>query len=211
VPSEVYLSLVDGAHGQFRPGLSQLSVSALCTNRALPLMLSLRGEHVEFEDQSGAPVETVRCVAGPSAPRASAAFGEVAWGLVSHLSLDFLTLLRRDGAGAAALRELLGLYSSLSSREHQAQIAGIVALESEGVVRPLPFSGPVTFGRGIEVTLTCDERAFVGTGAYLLGSVLDRFFARYASINSFTETVLRTQQRGEVMRWPIAPGLRPTL
>jgi type VI secretion system protein ImpG len=44
-----------------------------------------------------------------------------------------------------------------------------------------------------------------------LGAVLERFFAKYASINSFAETVLRTDQRGEVMRWAISPGRRSTL
>jgi type VI secretion system protein ImpG len=75
----------------------------------------------------------------------------------------------------------------------------------------LPFPGPITFGRGIEVTVTCDDSAFTGASSFLLGAVLNRFFAKYASINSFTETVLRSQQRGEVMRWPIAAGRRSTL
>jgi type VI secretion system protein ImpG len=166
---------------------------------------------LEFEDHSGAPVTTVRCVAGPTPPRTSAAFGDLSWGLISHLSLDFMTLLRREGEGAGTLRHLLGLYSAVSTRDHHAQIDGIVALSTQGVVRPLPCSGQVSFGRGIEVTVTCDDRAFTGTSAFLLGAVLNRFFAKYASINSFTETVLRSQQRGEVMRWPIAAGRRSTL
>jgi type VI secretion system protein ImpG len=41
--------------------------------------------------------------------------------------------------------------------------------------------------------------------------VLDRFFAKYVSINSFTETVLRSLQRGEVARWPAKVGRRPVL
>ena len=71
--------------------------------------------------------------------------------------------------------------------------------------------GPTSFGRGLEVTVTCDDAAFEGTGAFLLGAVLERFFAKYVSINSFTETVLRTVQRGEVMRWRPTAGLRPIL
>jgi type VI secretion system protein ImpG len=59
----------------------------------------------------------------------------------------------------------------------------------------------MAYGRGIEITLTCDETGFLGAGVFLLGAVLERFFARYVSINAFTETVLRTVQRGEVMRW----------
>ena len=46
-----------------------------------------------------------------------------------------------------------------------------------------------------------DEVAFEGTGVFVLGSVLEQFFARYVSINSFTEMVLETPERGEVMRW----------
>jgi type VI secretion system protein ImpG len=64
----------------------------------------------------------------------------------------------------------------------------------------------MTFGRGLEVEITCDETAFEGAGVYLLGAVLERFFAKYVSINSFTETVLKTVQRGEVMRWPARVG-----
>ena len=211
IPSDIYLSLVDGDHGQFRPGMRQLGVNTLCTNRALPLLLRPRGGHLEFDDNSGAPVEAVRCVAGPTPPRASPAFGDVSWGLLSHLSMDFATLLRKPGEGAGALRHLLSLYSSLAARDHYAQIDGIVDLTTRAVVRPLPHPGPMTFGRGLEVTVTCDESAFVGSSSFLLGSVLNRFFAKYASINSFTETVLRSQQRGEVMRWPTAAGHRSTL
>ena len=59
--------------------------------------------------------------------------------------------------------------------------------------------------------MTCDEIAFEGAGLFLFGAVLERFFAKYASINSFTETVLRSVQRGEIMRWPTRAGLRPVL
>jgi type VI secretion system protein ImpG len=125
--------------------------------------------------------------------------------------LDFTTLLRKPGEGAGALRQLLRLYSSLSTHTHAAQIDGIVDFATKAVVRPLPFPGPMTFGRGLEVTVTCDDAAFTGASSFLLGTVLERFFTKYASINSFTETVLRSQQRGEVMRWPTAVGCRSTL
>jgi type VI secretion system protein ImpG len=71
--------------------------------------------------------------------------------------------------------------------------------------------GPVTFGRGMEVRVSCDERSFEGSGAFLLGSVLEEFFARHVSLNSFTETVLDVLGRGEVMRWPTRFGQRPVL
>ena len=56
-----------------------------------------------------------------------------------------------------------------------------------------------------------DERAFEGNGIMVLGAVLDRFFAEYTSVNSFTETVIESQQRGLVKRWPPRVGNRVTL
>jgi type VI secretion system protein ImpG len=41
--------------------------------------------------------------------------------------------------------------------------------------------------------------------------VLDEFFAKYVSLNSFTETVVSTLDRGEVIRWPVRIGRRPLL
>jgi type VI secretion system protein ImpG len=46
---------------------------------------------------------------------------------------------------------------------------------------------------------------------FLLGAVLDEFFTKQVSVNSFTETVVSSEERGEVMRWPARVGLRQTL
>jgi type VI secretion system protein ImpG len=62
--------------------------------------------------------------------------------------------------------------------------------------------------RGIEINVTLDDKAFEGSGAFLLGAVLDRFFAEYVGLNNFTQTVVRTVERGEIMRWPTRIGLR---
>ncbi len=84
-------------------------------------------------------------------------------------------------------------------------------MSSTPVTRRLPAPGPITFGRGLEVTVTFDEAAFEGTGVFLLGCVLEEFFARYTSINSFTETIIKTTKRGEIMRWPPRTGRQLTL
>jgi type VI secretion system protein ImpG len=206
VGSEVFLSLVDGDEGPYRSSLRQLAIQTLCSNRDLPLHMSLGQGRTDFTLESGAPVETVRCIAGPTPPHPSHAHGDTSWRLVSHLSLNYLSLVG-DGAGAAALRELLSLYADLSDPTTRKQIDGVRSTGSTAITRALPFPGPTTFGRGLEITVTCDEAAFEGAGVFLLGAVLERFFAKYVSINSFTETVLRTVQRGDVMRWPARVGL----
>ena len=82
---------------------------------------------------------------------------------------------------------------------------------SRPAVRRIKTPGPITFGRGLEISLSFDESAFEGSGVILLGSVLEQFFARYVSINTFTETVIESTDRGEIMRWPARIGTRQTI
>ncbi len=212
VGSETFIALVDADEGPYRSDLKQLGLETLCTNRDLPLHLPLGQGRTDFTLESGAPVESVRCVAGPTPPRASHAHGDTTWRLISHLSLTSHSLTDApDGEGASALRELLALYSDLGDVTMRSQVEAVVSASSRPVVRHLPFGGVLTFGRGTEVTLTCDETGFPGRAAFLFGAVVERFFARYASINSFTETVLRSIQRGEIMRWSPRIGRTPAL
>jgi type VI secretion system protein ImpG len=211
VGSEVFMALVDPQEGPYRSSLRQLAIETLCTNRDLPLHLSVGQSNTDFTLESGAPVESTRCLAGPTPPRASYADADASWRLISHLSLNYLSITDGNagsGEKAAALRELLSLYSDVNDSNTRKQIEGVREAASAGITRALPVPGPTTFGRGLEVSLTCDEAAFEGSGVFLLGAVLERFFAKYVSINSFTETVLRTVQRGEIMRWPARIGLR---
>jgi len=211
IGSEVFISLVDGSEAPYRSSLRQIEVRALCTNRDLPIQLqgAVGRGNTDFTLETGGPVEAVRCIVGPTRPLPSRAEGDMAWRLVSNLSLNYLSIV--DGGeerGAAALRELLALYGDAQDPAQQKQIEGLRNVSSRTITRRIPTPGPVTFGRGLEITLTCDEAAYEGTGTFLLGAVLEEFFARYASINSFTETVVRVEGRGEVMRWPARLGRR---
>lgn len=207
--SEVFLSLVDGNEGPYHTDLKQLAIDTLCTNRDLPLLMSLGTGKTDFTLETGAPVESVRCVAGPSEPHASPAWGESSWRLVSHLSLNHLSVANaQDGLGPAPLRQLLQLYGDLGSAALRREIDGVRSVTTASVTRRLPFDGPASFARGLEVTLDCDEAYFEGGSSFLLGAVLERFFARLVGLNSFTETVLKTPQRGEIMRWPTRLGQR---
>ena len=209
IGSEVFLSLVDGEEGPFRSDLKQLSVETLCTNRDLPLLMPIGTGRTDFHLQSGAPVESVRCLAGPTPPRPSHPQGELSWRLVSHLSLNYLSIT--DGGrteGAAALRELLEIYADLVDPALRKQIEGVISVTSRPAIHRLPLPGPVAFARGLEIAVTCDESAFEGTGVMRFASVLECFFSRYVSINTATATSLRTVQRGEIRRWPARIGKR---
>jgi type VI secretion system protein ImpG len=212
IGSEVYIALVDANDAPYSSDLKQLDVNTLCTNRDLPLHMPIGVGSSDFTLQSGAPVESVRCLAGPTSPRPSPAQREVAWRLISHLSLNYLSLVDNgEKEGAAALRQLLGLYGDGSAPHIRRQIEGVLSIASQAVVSRIPTDGPITFGRGLEITVNCDESAFEGSGVFLLGAVLEHFFARYVSLNSFTKTVIQTTNRGEIMQWPARIGKRQRL
>lgn len=213
--SEVYISLVDGNAAPYNASLAQLNVTALCSNRHLPIQLITRQGKTDFRLDLFAPVSAIRCVAGPTDPRSAHPDGEVAWRVISHMSLNYLSLLNTGGAdadaGPAGLREILKLYCDITDARSQKQVDGILAAFCQPIIRRVEVPGPLTFGRGLEVIVEFDEHAFEGTGIFILGSVLEQFFARYVSLNSFTETVIRSQQRGDIIRWPAHPGKKPII
>lgn len=210
--SEVFLSLVDAKATPWSSDLKQLGVEVMCTNRALPLEIAAYKGRVKFTMEDAAPVNDVVGLAGPTKPIKAWDEGEHAWRLVNHLSLNYLSLLDKDAReGAAALRELMSLYSHSSSLSVQKQIDGVLSVCSKPVVQRIPGAGPIAFGRGTEIELNCQESAFDGIGVFVLGSVLEQFFAKYVSVNSFTQLVLSSTERGELMRWPVRTGTAPTL
>jgi type VI secretion system protein ImpG len=210
--SEVYLSLVDSTGAPYSDDLKQLGVEALCTNRDLPIHMPIGVGAYDFTMDETAPYTSIRCLGAPTAPKPSYAEGETAWRIINHLSLNYLSLTNtNEREGASALRDILRLYGSTADLQTRKQIDGVRAISCRPTTRRIITSGSIAFARGLEVTVTLDEASFEGSGVFLLGAVLEQFFARYVSINSFTETVVKTLERGEIMRWTMREGLRPIL
>jgi len=210
--TEVYLSVVDASSAPYRADLRQLAIETTCTNRDLPLHMPVGAGETDFTMEVGAPVASIRCIAGPTPPRPSFAEGETAWRVISHFSLNYHSLTDTDDrAGASALRDLLRLYCASNEAHLRKQIEGVKSVRSRPVTRRVVTPGPIVFARGLEVELTLEEAGFEGTGVFLLGAVMDHFFARYVSINSFTETVVRSSERGVIKRWPARIGQTSTL
>jgi type VI secretion system protein ImpG len=205
--SELFLSLVDAREAPYSTGLRQLGIDTLCTNRDLVLSMPVGSGKTDFSVESGAPIHAARCVAGPTVPAPSHAEGETAWRLISHLSLNYLSLLDQNPAeGASALREMLRLYCGREDSSAHKQIEGLRSVSAETIVRRLPLAGPITYGRGLQISVLFDESAFEGSGVFVLGAVLEQFFAKYVSINSFTETLIKSDTRGLIMQWPTRVG-----
>jgi type VI secretion system protein ImpG len=222
--TDVFISIVDGDMTPSPTELKQLGIRAWCTNRHLPIQMAKGIGRTDFTTDLSGPINAIRVLQGPTLPRGSlvlagqdperpqVASGRFSWRLISHLSLNYLSLLDSSPEmGAQALRDVLKLYADPNDRQTLKQIDGIRNVRYQPIVRRVDMPGPITFARGLEITLVFDEAAFEGQGVFVLGAVLEQFFAKYVSLNSFTETVVTTQQRKEIMRWPTQIGRRQIL
>ena len=212
IGTECFVSVVDTQNRQWTGDFRQLDVETLCTNRDLPIQISMGKGRTDFVLVGDAPLEAIRCIAGPTYPRTSPAFGDTAWRLISHLTLNYLSLADTNPqSGAELLREMLSLYSDVNDAPMNRQIDGVRNIAHRPVVRRIPIKGPISYGRGLQIDVTMDDNAFEGTGILVLASVLERFFPRYVSMNSFTQLRLYSQKRGEVKQWPVRLGNRQIL
>jgi len=219
VGTDVFISLSPGSpRGTDTPALAELSVRALCSNRHLTEHLPVGQGGADFVLPDDTSL-VVTCVAGPSAPRESIVnqigssesnpTGTAAWRLINILSVNHLGLIARGtGNSPQALREILSLFADTSDSAVERRIRGVTSIDSRAIVRRIRQESGTGAARGLEITVTCDEKAFEGSGVFLLGAVLERFFSEYAPINNFVETVIRTPERGIVMRWRPRLGAR---
>ena len=119
------------------------------------------------------------------------------WRLISHLGLNYLSIV--DG-GLNALQEILRLYDFSERPVIQRQIAGITRVSSSPQIARVTSENGVVFCQGIRVSAEFDEDQYVGSGMFLLASVLERFYGLYNPINSFSELSVTTRQRKGVLR-----------
>lgn len=212
IGSEVFISIVDSREAPYSDELQQLGVAATCSNRDLPLMMPMGVAATDLTLEKSVPVSAIRVIRGPSRPLSAQREGNVAWRLINQFTLNHVSLNDTDQEqGAAAVRELLRLYTHEGDTSLNKQIDGVRSMTTRQVVRRLPMPGPIAFGRGVQIEVEVDEMAFQGSSAFLFGSVLERFFARHVSMNGFTETVVRSQTRGVIMNGRPRCGTRPIL
>ncbi|HEX6903557.1 MAG TPA: type VI secretion system baseplate subunit TssF [Thermoanaerobaculia bacterium] len=206
--SEMLLTLVDLDFQPFHPASETIYAHTLCTNRALAEQL-MTGALLQTD--VAAPVSRIVCRTKPTPQISPPTDGSTLWRLISHLSLNYLSFTSGE-EGLTALREILKLYCpSEHSAAHQ-QIQGIRGMSLRQTTQRVGGHSWRGFCRGTEVTLAFDENAYVGGGAFLLASVLNRFFALYTSLNSFTQLVIKSQQReGVWKRWQPMAGEQTVL
>jgi type VI secretion system protein ImpG len=203
--TEVFLSFADLNFRSVDPGVEVLTLHTTCTNRDLPARLPFGDPEGDFTTEKAAPVARINCLIKPTPVRRPSLGGALQWRLISHFSLNYLSIVE---GGEAALKEILNLYDFDNSAATRQQINGIVSLQSRHVTKRIKRS----FCRGTQVTIAFDEDKMVGAGLYLFACVLERFLGQYVSVNSFSQLVLKTIQKKEAIRqWPPRSGNRVLL
>jgi len=205
--TDVYLRPVDLDFSPSVPAEWTLSVETTCLNGNRPARLPFGEGQPRLRLTQGSPVARIECLTRPTPAFRPALKQGMLWRLISHLSLNHLSLSDSE-EGAEALREILKLYDFADSAETRAMIGGILSVRSRRVVgRSGGPQGGVC--RGLEVTIHFDEERFTGSGLFLFASVLERFLGLYATVNSFSRLVVTTNKReGELRRWPPRAGER---
>ncbi len=206
--TEVFLAPHDPAFDPDSPADTVLSIDALCVNRDLPTELPFGGGRPRLRLVEGAAaIAALNCItAATSTLRPPLREGGF-WRLVSHLSLGHLSVT--GGAqGAAALKEVLRLYDLRDTAETRNAIDALTAITAApGTARAPGRAG--AFCRGLDIALEFDPRSWQTGGLYLLASVLERFLALHATVNSFTRTRATLRGRsGSAAAWPARSGTR---
>lgn len=179
-----------------------ISVTLTCTNRSRAARLKVGS--VCVPTGSSPSFATFRNLIRPTRPLRPALDGSLHWTLISNLSLNYVSLLRRD-----ALVQVLRTYDFPALHDKQAEqasrkrLAGIEEIETKPVDR-LVRGMPV---RGLKSVLSIRQSAFGSEGElYLFSTVLAHFFSLYASVNAFHLLEVVNLDNKERYQWPVQIG-----
>jgi len=193
---ETELSFVDLDFNPVLPQTDIVSLELTCSNRDLPTHLAYNVQGGDLTMEGGGIARAISLLRKPSQPRRFERGRGAQWRLISHLSLNHLSLTQ---SGLPALKEMLRLYDTTRSAVTARQIEGIVGLEHKPATAWMPGRHFTSVVRGVEIRMTIDEHNFVGTGVAAFAKVLDHFFGLYVHANSFTQLTLLSSHGGEVL------------
>ena len=205
--TDTYISFVTGEQSGVVPPTPTVAVEITCTNRDLPEKLRVGDLNVPTADTPAFAdfVNITRVTAMITPPLTGGLF----WRLISHLSLNYLSLLNVPNLrGILELYNFQALYDRQAARANELRLDGMRSLDARPDTH-LFHGSPL---RGVSINMEMDEDSFAGEGdMYLFASVLNRFFNLYATLNSYTRLTVKGTRHGEVFAWPPLLGAQPLL
>ncbi len=205
--SDCYVSFVTAEERGALPETEAISLELTCTNRRLAE--SLKPGDICRHTERSPQFADFRNITSPTASVLPPLDGGLHWRLISHLSLNYVSLTSPE-----ALRALLSLYDFQALYDRQAARANELRLEAIAEVSSKPaerlFRGTLLRGRETEIQLLEDRFASEGE-LYLFAAVLEEFLALYVTLNAFSQLTVRGRQAGEVHAWKPRVGRQFTL
>ena len=183
-----------------------LSIELTCTNQNMPR--TLKPGQISQACEQTPEFLSFRNITPATSSFAPPLNRDFLWKLISNMSLNYLSL-----ADVNALKVILETYDLPRHYDQHAEkiskrlLGGLKSIKHQHVDR-LHRGLPV---RGLRTELTIDAQGYIGEGdLFVFASVLNEFFALYASLNSYHELRVNSTQ-GEVYQWPPRMGLQPLL
>lgn len=206
--SEVFLSLADARDYAFNSDICQLSLEAWCTSRDLPLLIPRDGIS-DFLPEGALPIHSIKFISKLTRPKEAPNEDESLWPFLNQLGLNYLSLLDQANSTAALqLQELLSVFAHKDSNFLKKQIEAISRVHAEPIRKIIRHRGSAASVRGVLLTIVLDEALLGGVHPFLFGSVLNHYFCRLVSLNSFVQLQIETAQQGKIARWPVLIGSR---
>lgn len=207
--SESWISLTAPDSPALVDEIAELSIEGWVTNRALPTRLRPGAPDLVLALEDMTNIEGVRMIRGPTRPQPPRGLADGAWRIVSHLAPGHRGFARADG-NPEVLLDHLRLYLQDEAPALRREIQGITALEASLVTRRSTGVARLAFERGERLTLSLSASAYEASTAYMFTMVVARFLAEFATINSFAEIAVKSDD-GLSWEWPALSGPRPTI
>ncbi|CAM4326355.1 type VI secretion system baseplate subunit TssF [Acinetobacter pragensis] len=173
-----------------------ISIELLCSNQDLPYESYNKEQNVLTLNDSSLARRALM-LKRPNPPYYFEQNKQEQWRIISHLSLNMMSLM--NGDGVAHLKELLELYNLPKSRENQILIEAIQTLDFE-LTQKLVDSQPFPlFVRGVKVRLGIQAEIFRGHSIYIFSQLLAQVFNLKVQMNSYVDvTVYDIQSQQEL-------------
>ena len=185
--TEMTISLVDLSSRPVLPDTDALTIRTTCTNRDLPARLPFGNEAAISNWRPASAVKRIVALKKPTDTLRPPTGRSVLWRLISHLSLNYLSLVEE---GKEALQEILKLYNFTDPRIRRSRSKEFFRFASSEVISRASYRNTGSRSRaGTRVEMELDEEQFVGVGIYLFASIIERFLGLYVSLNSFSQLV----------------------
>jgi type VI secretion system protein ImpG len=178
-----------------------ISTDLLCTNRNLPERLPFGDDDLQIylSAYSNELISRIHCIIPPTPAIYPSLCPDLSWRLISHLSLNHLSLTHGDN-GADVLKELLNLYNFTDSADIHNMLQGIIKVNTKPVCIRNPRIPGEGFCQGIKIVMEVDESKFSTGGLFLFANVVEVFFSLYTTINSFIQLTVSSKTQEELYR-----------